>query len=182
MQRAQPIYAHCSRRFRAVHTSGKRNPRAIRWIVLHDEESKTAFAAAAWFANRASQGSAHLCVDDRICYRTLDNDDIPWGAPGANEHGFHIEQAGFARWSTAIWKAHLRTLQRAAYKSAFHCRAFGIPPRFVAANGLRAGVTGITTHAECSKAFGGVHRDPGPFWPRRFFMSLVRRYYAQIGV
>jgi hypothetical protein len=163
-----------------VHTSGRRPRSDVRWIVLHDEESASAFAAAAWFANRASQGSAHLCVDDGICYRTLDDDQIPWAAPGANEHGFHIEQAGFARWSAAIWRRHLRTLERAAYKTALHCRSFGIPPRFVGANGLRGGFRGVTTHAECSKAFGGTHTDPGRLWPRRLFMSLVRRYHFRL--
>ena len=103
-QRTTAISAPCSRRFRAVHTSGRRDPRRIRWIVLHDEEAKTAVAAAAWFTNPESQGSAHLCVDDVICFRTLDNADIAWGTPGANEDGFHIEQAGFARWSAVIWK------------------------------------------------------------------------------
>jgi hypothetical protein len=147
---------------------------------MHDEENASAAAAAAWFANPHSRGSAHLCVDDRECYRTLGNAQIPWGAPGANTFGFHIEQAGFARWSAAIWKTHVVTLRRAAYKTALHCHTFGIPPQFVDASGLRHGVKGITTHAECTKAFGGDHTDPGPFWPRRLFMSYVRRYYGEL--
>jgi len=147
---------------------------------MHDEENTSAATAAAWFANPHSRGSAHLCVDDRECYRTLDNSQIPWGAPGANRRGFHIEQAGFARWSTAIWTTHLGTLKRAAYKAALHCHAFGIPPRVVTASGLRAGVEGITTHAECTRAFGGDHTDPGRLWPRRLFMSYVRRYYGEL--
>jgi len=178
----QPIAAQCSRRFHAVHSSGRRDPRTIRWIVMHDEENASAAAAAAWFANPHSRGSAHLCVDDRECYRTLGNAQIPWGAPGANRFGFHIEQAGFARWSSAIWKSHLLTLRRGAYKAALHCHAFGIPPQFVSARGLRLGVKGITTHAECTKAFGGDHTDPGLFWPRRLFMSYVRRYYGELAV
>ena len=147
---------------------------------MHDEENASAAAAAAWFANPHSRGSAHLCVDDRECYRTLGDAQIPWGAPGANRFGFHIEQAGFARWSSAIWKSHLLTLRRGAYKAALHCHAFGIPPQFVSARGLRLGVKGITTHAECTKAFGGDHTDPGLFWPRRLFMSYVRRYYGEL--
>ena len=72
------------------------------------------------------------------------------------------------------------TLRRAAYKTALHCKAFGIPPVFIRADGLRAGTPGITTHAESTKAFGGSHADPGPFWPRPLFLSLVGRYYAQL--
>jgi hypothetical protein len=37
---------------------------------------------------------------------------------------------------------------------------YRIPTRNVAAKQLRAGRPGITTHAECSKAFGGDHSDP----------------------
>lgn len=174
------IAEKCSRRFRAVHTSGTRDVARIRWIVLHDTEGPSAASAAAWFENWKSGGSAHLCVDDSVCYRTLNNEDIAWGAPGANEAGFHIEQAGYARWSAVLWSSHLRTLQRAAYKTALHCHVFDLPPKFVTAYGLRHGWRGITTHAECSKAFGGDHSDPGPFWPRRLFMFYVRRYYDEL--
>jgi hypothetical protein len=172
------ITAPCKRTYRAVHTSGKRTPGNVLWIVLHDEESDTALNAARWFANPDSSGSAHLCVDEAECYRTLDNDDIPWGAHGANEHGFHIEQAGYAAWSSVLWLRHMRTLKRAAYKTALHCKAFGIPTTFVTAAGLKRNVPGVTTHRECSKAFGGTHSDPGLFWPHRTFMRYVREYRA----
>lgn len=148
---------------------------------MHDEEAPTAQAAASWFENPDSRGSAHLCVDDNICYRTLENEQVPWAAPGANLHGFHIEQAGYAKWSAVIWQKHMRTLNRAAYKAAYHCHKFGIPPVFVKASGLKDGKKGITTHAECTKAFGGDHTDPGLLWPRVLFMSRVKFYYAQIG-
>lgn len=175
-----PINAPCRRDYNAVHTSGTRDVKSIKWIVLHDEEAKSAVSAASWFANPASGGSAHLCVDDQCCQRALPNTAIAWGAPGANDNGFHIEQAGFAKWSAVVWKSHLGTLKRAAYKTAFHCNQFGIPVRFVRAPGLKVGLKGITTHAECTKAFGGDHTDPGPLWPRPLFMALVRRYHAQL--
>jgi hypothetical protein len=28
--------------------------------------------------------------------------------------------------------------------------------------------------------FGGAHSDPGPFWPRRRFMRLVREFHAEL--
>ncbi len=172
----------CSKKYRATKTSGTRRPSDVRIIVLHDEEASTAESAARFFTTPQAQGSAHLCVDDTICYRTLDNTDIPWAAPGANEQGFHIEQAGFAKWSAVIWTSHRLTLQRAAYKTAVHCKLFDIPPVFVFAAGLEKGQPGITTHAECTKAFGpqGGHTDPGPFWPRKTFMRYVRGYYAEL--
>lgn len=178
IRHGDPVTAPCRRDYTAAHTSGRRPVNGILWVVLHDEEATTAQSAAVWFQNPASAGSAHLCVDDDTCYRTLPNSAVAWGAPGANTNGFHIEQAGYAKWSAVIWRKHLRTLQRAAYKTAIHCHQFGIPPVFVKADGLKAGVKGVTTHAECSKAFGGDHTDPGPGWPRPLFMWLVRYYHT----
>jgi hypothetical protein len=183
---AQPIAAPCSREFRARYTSGKREPGNVLWIVLHDEEASSAESAARFFTlvqpDPRRRGSAHLCVDDDACYRTLENDDVPLGAPGANHAGFHIEQAGFAKWSTTTWLLHRRTLRRAAYKAALHCVIFNVPPVFRFAADLRRNLPGVTTHRECSKAFGGNHTDPGPFWPRRTFMRYVREYHAERSV
>lgn len=186
----QPIDALCSRQYQAYHHSGRRAPSEVHWVVLHDEEADTAKSAAVWFTNPASSGSTHLCVDDNECYATLPANLIPWGsasAIGANKAGFHIEQAGYARWSAVVWKSHMDTLRRAAYKTALWAAHYNIPLRFVDAEGLKIGQRGITTHAEVSaasrdldpdNAYKYTHYDPGPFWPRSLFMWLVR-YYAK---
>jgi hypothetical protein len=165
----------------------------VRWIVVHDEEASTAESAARFFTTPQAEGSAHLCVDDAICFRTLDNEDIPWAAASAfmaNTRGFHIEQAGFAKWSAVIWTSHRQTLRRAAYKTAFHCLLFDVRPVFVFAADLPLH-GGVTTHNEVSKASRRqdpanakryTHSDPGPFWPRRTFMRYVREYYAALDV
>jgi hypothetical protein len=181
---AAPLHKPCNRDFYpAFRSSGTRPLSAIKWVVLHSTEGGTARGVAAYFEGPFADddgGSTHLVVDDVICYRCLPNGAVCWGAPGANYNGFHIEQCGFARWSTVIWKSHLNTLKRSAWKTAFHCRLFGIPPVFVKAAGLKAGKAGVTTHVECSKAFGGDHTDPGKGWPRLLFMALVRRYHKRI--
>lgn len=179
-----PLSANCHRDFTAVHHSGTRPLSAIDLVVLHSTEGNTAEGAARWFANPASAGSTHLVVDDNTCYRVLRDDQVPWGAPGANFHGFHIEQAGFASWSLWRWQTlHNKTLRRAAFKAALHCKRYGIQVRFLEAPALRLGVRdGITTHAECTKAFGGNHTDPGQNWPRALFMGYVRAYLAVIKV
>jgi len=166
----------------ASQRSGERPLKDIRLIVMHDTEGGTAESIARYFASASAGGSTHLVVDDVECYRCLANTMVPWGAPGANYQGFHIEQCGYARWSAVIWRSHLRTLKRAAYKAAFHCVKFDIPAVFLDAVDLKAGRKGITTHAECTKAFGpsSGHTDPGPFWPRRLFMSLVRKYVVEL--
>ena len=47
----------------------------------------------------------------------------------------------------------------------------------------------VTTHAEVTKAskrldpahaWWYTHTDPGPLWPRRLFMRLVRQYHAAL--
>jgi len=184
------VTTRCDRRFYpAVHKSGVRSVSDVFWIILHDEEAPTAAGSASWFQNPRSLGSAHLCVDDKTCFRCLANDVIPWGAAsafGANTHGFHIEQAGFARWSAVLWRRHVDTINRAAYKTAVHCKVFGVPLRFVTAAELPA-AHGITTHREVSaasrrldpaNAWAYSHSDPGRLWPRRQFMARVREHFA----
>lgn len=171
--------APCSTRYRAAHDSGRRT-QPVLWVVLHCTQSATAASAARWLADPRATGSAHLVVGGTNCYRLLPNDLVAWGAPGANESGFHVEQAGFADWSEAEWLARRPMLKRVAWKVARHCHVFGVPPVFVTADGLRRKHPGITTHAECSRAFGGDHTDPGRGWPRRYVMGLVRDYYADL--
>lgn len=173
------ITASCRRDFLRQPLDGHRPLSAVKWIVIHDTEGGTAEGIARFFEHNSS-GYTHLVVDDAACYRSLDNNAIPRGAHGANTAGFHIEQCGFARWSTVIWQKHRMTMERAAFKTAVHCWRFGIPPVFIKADGLRAGRKGVTTHAECTKAFGGDHTDPGPFWPRWWFMRRVNSYYGEL--
>jgi hypothetical protein len=176
-----PLQAPCHKDFYpAYRNSGTRSLSEIKWVVLHSTEGGTAASIARYFFSPSAGGSTHLVVDDKECQRCLPNQAVPWGASGANTAGFHIEQCGFAKWSTVIWKSHLNTLKRAAYKTAFHCKRFGIPLVFLKADDLKAGRRGITTHVECSKAFGGSHWDPGPGWPRPLFMFYVRKYAKEL--
>lgn len=178
---SKPFSSRCSTLYDAYRKDGTRPLSAIKLIVMHDTEGGTARSIARYFQSSTAGGSTHLVVDDNECFRTLRNQDVPWGAPGSNYNGFHIEQCGYAKWSLAIWTRHTKTLRRAAYKAAFHCVKFGIPPVWVGAAGIKAGKRGVTTHAEVTKAYpAGNHTDPGPFWPRRRFMRYVREYYTQL--
>ncbi|MDE2104788.1 MAG: N-acetylmuramoyl-L-alanine amidase [Patescibacteria group bacterium] len=153
----------------------------IKYIVIHDTEGPTAQSAASWFTNPASEGSAHLVVDDNVCYRTLANDIIPWAAPPLNETGFHIEIAGYANWSKLTWYRYFHRIRRAAYKAAWHCHLFKVPVRWVDVKGLEAGEHGITSHRAISAAFKqSTHTDPGPHFPYQMFMFFVKRYYRSI--
>jgi hypothetical protein len=180
----EPIKATCHRDFYpAYRKQGTRSLEAIIWIVLHSAEAPTAKGVARYFQGPfppKQGGSTHLVVDDNECQRCLRDKEVPWGAKGANYAGFHIEQCGWAKWRLFMWRRHFRTVQRAAYKTAYHCHKFGIPPIYRKAAALKDGKPGITIHRECSKAFGGSHWDPGYFWPRRLFMMYVRQYLSEL--
>jgi hypothetical protein len=164
--RVLPVSSTCSRKFTAVHDSGKRTALDILYLCLHSTEGLTAVSAATWFADNRSKGSAQLCVDAGACYRTLGDLDIAWAAPMANTDGWHIEMAGFAAWTRAEWLAHHGTIYRAAFKVQLHARKFGIPLRYLTDKQLYAGnVKGIITHAQVTRVFGGTHTDPGAYFP-----------------
>ena len=173
---SQPLEAECSRRYAAVRHSGKRSLSAIGLIVIHCTESDSARSSAQWFENERAQGSAHLVLDDAECYRTLGNEFIPWGAKGANTRGFHIEIAGWARWSRDDWMTHEHALRRAAYKAAVHAKKFGIPIRWLKPAQLRSGEKGFATHAMCTQAFGGDHTDPGRNCPTDQLLAWTTEY------
>jgi N-acetylmuramoyl-L-alanine amidase-like protein len=175
----QPIASDCRTTYVRKPLDGYRSVEEIIWIVVHDTEGGTAEIVARYFQTNRS-GYTHLVVDDAECQRCLRDVAIPRGAVGANERGFHIEQCGHAAWKPWMWRKHLRTIRRAAYKSALHCYKFRIAPRWITAADLSIGRAGITSHAECSEAFGGTHTDPGLGWPRGTFMQFVRGYYKQI--
>jgi hypothetical protein len=179
-----PYSDNCNTAFHASKNSGKRPLSVIDLIVMHATQGGTARSNASYFSGAKAQGSAQLVVDDYACYRCLADDEIPWGAPGANYHGLHIEQCAFTSWLKTMWSTtHRRTLFRAAYKAALHCKRYGIKTRFLTASNLKTGMrNGITTHAECTKAFGGTHTDPGTGWPRLFFMTTVKSFYVVIKV
>ena len=177
------IEAACLTTYRAVHDSGARAARLVRYIVLHDTEGDTAQAAANYFTTPESGGSANLVVDDHECYRTLDDLVIPWGAPPLNTSGFHIEQAGYAAWTRAQWLEHGPTITRAAFKASLRCKRFSIPPRVLNVAQLRADFAkheptgGIVTHATVSAAFAeSTHTDPGHGYPMDVFLTRLQSF------
>ncbi len=175
-----PVQQACHTDFTAYHQSGTRPNSAVHLIVLHSTEGGgTARDVAHYFTSPNSGGSAHLVIDDTSCYRCLANTVVPWGAPGANVDGFHVEQVGYAAWTTDMWLAHPGMLERVAY--IVHSHVFSIPITFVKASGLQGGRHGVTTHAEVSKAFpndAGNHHDPGTGYPLEHVLTLARNFAA----
>lgn len=123
------------------------------------------------------QLAAHLVVDDLACYRCLDDLTVPWAAPGANENGLHIEQAGYAAWSREQWLAHDQTIERCAFHVAEWSSRYSIPAVLLSAEDLVAGRSGITTHAAVSDAFHqSDHTDPGQGYPLDELVVRARSY------
>lgn len=173
----------CKRR-RARWDSGPRKASWVRHVVIHSTEGGTAQSVAADFATRPRErgASTQLVVDDRECYRCVPDLVIPWGAPGVNRSGLHVEHCGFARWSRAEWLAHLPTLERSAAKAARWCWTFRIPRRWLTVAELKAGKAGLCRHVDASRAFppNAGHHDPGEGFPRDVYLALVKRFYREL--
>ena len=172
----------CDGRYRASRTSGTRPVSDIKWVVVHSTEGGSALSVAQMFHRQDARASTHLVVDQFDCYRMLADTDVPWGAPGANRNGYHIEICGFAQWSRVVWLAHDPTLRRGAYKAAQRCVRYGIPARWVGPLGLWLGRKGLTTHADVTKwqkTYGG-HTDPGANFPKDVYLSYVKLYVKEL--
>ncbi len=167
---------------RAAHDSGPRRPDSLDLVVIHSTEGGTAAGVASFFSVPSTEASTQLVIDDKECWRCVPDLVIPWGAPGANRRGLHIEHCGFAKWSREEWLLHRPTLDRSAAKAARWCWLYGIPTRWLTIGQLRAGERGFTTHAHCSVAFppNAGHTDPGGGFPKPLYMQLVRKYLAQL--
>lgn len=176
-----PVYAKPCTPLRAAHDSGRRRASWIRQVVIHSAEATSARGVAQFFATTA-QASTQLAVDDRTCYRCVPDLVIPWGAPGVNRSGLHVELCGFARWTRDEWLTHDKLLRRAAFKCGSWAWTYRIPMRWLSVPQVRGGTPGFLTHHDASQAFHtpGGHVDPGAGFPRDVFLGYVREYRALI--
>jgi hypothetical protein len=175
------IKARC-KYLRASKDSGARSPQQIKHVVIHSTEGGSPGSVAHMFARESARASTHLVLDDHECFRMLPDLVIPWGAPGVNTSGLHIEHCGFARWTREEWLAHGAELLRSAYKAAKWCHLYGIPRRFVGKYRLKLGFRGFVTHKTASDAYGGSgHWDPGTGFPKDVYIKYVKAYYRELG-
>lgn len=161
---------------RAAHDSGPRPASAVRLIVLHSTEGGTAASVAAMFHRQSATASTHFVVDDRETIRMLPDLVVPWGAPGANYHGLHMEHCGFAKWTRAEWRSHDAELLASAEVIGKWSFLYGIPLQRLTVDQLKAGQRGVVTHLDCTRAFpGGSHTDPGPGFPISYLLGRARQ-------
>ena len=155
--------------------------RAIDVVVMHTmeiaERRDAAEICARWFGTKASQVSAHYCVDADSVIQCVKETDIAWHARGGNANSIGVELAGFASQTTRDWEDPYSraVLARAASLVADVCRRRRIPVRWLVADDLVAGRRGLTGHVEVSRAFGkSDHWDPGDGFPVEAFVDRVR--------
>lgn len=173
-------------------TPASRKKSDIWWLVIHDaqipEKGSAAEAIANYFAAgcpyRKSDGStgyrkasSHYVSDNNSTVQCVKDTDVAYGASGANAHGLHFEQAGYASQSTEEWldrygidmlSGQLAPLLRSKAEE------YSLPKVFLRAPDLKAGKKGITTHHEVEQAWpSSGHSDPGPGFPIGYLMDLV---------
>lgn len=187
-----PAFGPCTQGPRAAHDSGPRRAADIIHAVIHSAEAADDFGAdttaegvARFFADGRdpTRASTQLAVDRDSCVRMLPDLAIPWGAPGVNSSGVHVELCGFASWTREEWlkASRAKMLDRAAFKVAMWCFHYKIPRRWVGPTALKNGSAGLTTHKDASDAFTpGGHHDPGPGFPKDIFLELVKKHYTAI--
>ena len=173
--------------YRAIRNSGPRPLSAVEWIVLHDMESTNKTGAAEgvgdWFEDVRVQASTHYGIDNNSIQRYLPLTIVPWGAPGANRNGVHIEQMGKASWTREQWMKNAKpTLDRTAWMLARLNRYLSkhgvkVPLRTLTDAEVRAHKHGVTTHRQLTRALGvGTHTDPGTGYPLGWVMDRARHY------
>lgn len=175
--------------FPALRQSGTRRLAVVEWIVWHDMESANLTGAAegvgSWFRNHQVEASTHYGVDNNSIQQYLNLTTIPWGAPGANLNGVHIEQMGLARWDREQWMDKAKpTLDRNAWLTArIHRRLEAanvhVPLHLLSDAEIRAHKHGVTTHRQLTRALGiGSHTDPGTGYPLEWAIERARHYAA----
>lgn len=173
---------------RSKHYSS-RGSAQIRLLVIHSAECsevKTAAEALATWGGSA-KGSWHVACDNDSITVSVPDVFKAFHAGRVNAYSIGIEQAGKASQTAEQWDDEYSrgVIQNTARVVAWKSKIHGIPLRFVDAAELFkqhmvGGAWGVTTHAECSKAFSvtGGHWDPGPNYPMNRMLELAEEILA----
>ena len=167
----------------------KRPGRVVTFIVIHctdgHEGTRQDDNVAEMFAKRDlfPRRSCHYVVDADSVTQCVEDDSVAWhcGSTG-NLRGLGIEICGFAKQTRADWLDDVSkaTLGIAARLTHELCKRYNLPLEVLNADALRAGHSGITTHASVSAAWKeSSHTDPGPNFPMDAFMRAVNMAAVQ---
>lgn len=162
----------------------------VRLVVIHTmewgEDINTAEKCAAMFAGPQSpHSSAHYCVDADSIVQCVREDTGAWHAPGyaagreINRCSIGVEHAGYMKQSAAEWADPYSTamLLLSARLVGGICRRYQIPIRHLTKEEFLAGEKGFVGHDDCTRWTGvGSHLDPGPNFPWKQYLELVKRF------
>lgn len=151
----------------------------IQLIVLHSTESDNIEASdadlagvAGWFANPASQVSAHVITDaDGHSARCVADAEKAWHVAAYNSAALGIEQIGRA--SQSVWGSS--ELMETARWIALWSRRHEIPIQHGAVSGGTVTRPGVVTHADLGAA-GGGHTDPGSAYPLHAVLEQAKHF------
>jgi hypothetical protein len=199
-----PNVTNCvsSRRLAKFYLPVRATRRRIRGACIHTAESLEAAtgaeAVAAFFADPKkpldpkakpivwvpSKVSGHFTVDNNSTVQCVPVRDVAYCAPGINNDFVHVELSGYARQSVEDWDDEYSRaeLAQAARLFAALVADCAFPAQFIDAAGLKQDHSGITTHAEATKAYHeSDHTDPGPNFPMERFIALVQKELEGLG-
>jgi N-acetylmuramoyl-L-alanine amidase-like protein len=146
-------------------------------IAIHDTESESLSGVVSWFADPASQVSAHVVTDktghSARCVRDV---DAAWHVEAFNGVALGIEQTGYASFGVSGWLGRRRELHETSRWIAYWSKRHGIPIRAAVVDTKSANVIspGVTMHKLLGAA-GGGHHDPGAY-PFKRVLRWARFY------
>lgn len=150
-------------------------------IVLHTMEAperpQVAQDVAKYFDH--VMADSHWCVDAATRVRVIPDGYASWTTPGVNHRSHNIEMAGYARQSRHEWadKYSLATLDNAALCAAEWVVKYNVPIRKLSRTNLRRGHKGHIGHVDATYVYRrSTHTDPGPYFPWKYFLSLVNSH------
>jgi len=159
------------------------NRSSVQLVVMHTTQgsyhSASAEDGARYNQIRTDGTSCHYFHDSDSTVQGVYSNDISHSAKKqGNLRGIHHELCGRAEWTPNHWDNDYqrKMLARAAKQVARDCKKWGIPARKLSVAQVAAGVKGICSHFDITRAFPedkGTHWDPGPDFPWDEFIKQV---------
>lgn len=158
-----------------------RNGKRPRWVALHSAEGARRRQDLYDFFNRNQNASSHVGIDGGGFDDWIDSVWAAWTLLNGNPISVNAELCAFARWTRAQWLStgtvdgvvNPRAMVRfAALWAKRECERWGIPKKYIGADGVRRGEAGIIIHWDYSRGTGdGDHWDTGENFPYDVFFA-----------
>ncbi|MEN8904925.1 MAG: N-acetylmuramoyl-L-alanine amidase [Clostridiales bacterium] len=159
----------------------------IIWNVIHctegNEDNQAAENGATYDKTRTDGASVHFYHDPDSSVQTLYTKDRAFGALYvANERGVHHELCGLASQTQEQWldKNSKNIIDNAAKISAYVCKKYDIPAKWLNEEEINDRKKGFLTHADISKVLSGNHTDPGAGFPKEYFIERVKHWIENV--